>query len=161
MRPMFLSPPHCSKDEIEKVVRDIAQISQADPKLVVEYFDSARTVITEGMVWLVQIDYAQTLVQPYLDFYEEYPPKRLLLSHEPTGQWIDPPAGIMELLRHNSPAPLYWDVVPAAGKGRQRFKDLRHNESHEGRQALEHPVQHPACPLTPAEPDDVEPVFPI
>ena len=121
-------PPHCSKDEIEKVVRDIAQISQADPKLVVEYFDSARPVITEGMVWLVQIDYAQTLVQPYLDFYEEYPPKRLLLSHEPTGQWIDPPAGIMELLRHNSPAPLYWDVVPAAGKGRQRFKDLRHNE---------------------------------
>ena len=34
----------------------------------------------------------------------------------------------MQLLQHKSPAPLYWDVVSAAGQGRQRFKDLRHNE---------------------------------
>ena len=121
-------PPNCFKDEIDKVVRDVAQISREDPKLTVEYFDSKQPINTHGMVWLLQIDYAQMLAQPYLDFYKETPPKRLLVSHEPTGQWIDPPAGMMELLRHNSPAPLQWDVVRAGGRGRQRFKDLRHNE---------------------------------
>ena len=121
-------PPNCFRDEVDKTVRAVAQISRGDPKLVVEYFDSKQPINIEGMVWLVQIDYAQTLAQPYLDFYKENQPKRLLLSHEPTGQWIDPPAGMMQLLRHNSPAPLYWDVVSTAGQGRQRFKDLRHNE---------------------------------
>ena len=121
-------PPNSFKDEVDKIVRAVAQISREDPKLVVEYFDSKQPINIEGMVWLVQIDYAQMLAQPYLDFYKENQPKRLLLSHEPTGQWIDPPAGMMQLLRHTSPAPLYWDVVSTAGKGRQRFKDLRHNE---------------------------------
>ncbi|MDE2843431.1 MAG: hypothetical protein OXN21_08625, partial [Chloroflexota bacterium] len=94
----------------------------------VQYIDATEPIATNGMVWLLQIDYAQTLVQPFLDFYKTNPPKRLLESHQPTGEWIDPPAGMMELLRHNSPAPLYWDVIPAAGQGGQRFKDLRHNE---------------------------------
>ena len=123
-----LVSPVCFIDEIEKMVRAIAQISQQDPKLAVQYIDAAQPIATDGMVWLLQTDYAQTLVQPILDFYKANPPKRLLVSHEPTGQWIDPPAGMMELLRHNSPAPLYWDVIPTEGKGRQRFKDLRHNE---------------------------------
>ena len=123
-------PPNCFEDEVDKIVRAVAQISQEDSRLVVEYFDfdSIQPSSTEGMVWLAQIDYAQMLAQPYLDFYKDHPPKRLLVSHEPAGQWIDPPAGMMELLRHKSPAPLSWNVVRAAGKGRQRFKDLRHNE---------------------------------
>ena len=121
-------PPYFFKDEVDKTVRAVAQMPKEDPRLVVEYFDSIQPASTEGMVWLVQVDYAQMLARQYLDFYEDHPPKRLLVSHEPTGQWIDPPAGMMELLRHNSPAPLHWDVIPAAGKGRQRFKDLRHNE---------------------------------
>ena len=123
-----LISPVCFIDDIERMVRTIAQISQQDPKLVFQYIDATEPVATDGMVWLLQIDYAQTLVRPFLDFYKANPPKRLLVSHEPTGQWIDPPAGMMQLLRHNSPAPLYWDVIPAAGKGGQRFKDLRHNE---------------------------------
>ena len=123
-----LVSPVCLIGEIEKTVRAIAQISQQDPKLVVQYIDATQPIAADGMVWLLQVDYAQTLVQQFLDFYKTNPPKRLLVSHEPTGQWIDPPAGIMELMRHNSPAPLYWDVIPAAGQGRQRFKDLRHND---------------------------------
>ena len=123
-----LVSPICHIDEIEKIVRAIAQISQQDPRLVVQYIDTTQPIATDGLVWLLQIDYAQALVQPFLDFYKANPPKRLLVSHEPTGQWIDPPAGMMQLLRHNSPAPLYWDVVPANGKGGQRFKDLRHND---------------------------------
>ena len=79
-------PPNCFKDEVERIARDVAQISREDPKLAVEYFDSDQPSNIEGMVWLVQIDYAQMLVQPYLDFYKENPPNRLLLSHEPTGQ---------------------------------------------------------------------------
>ena len=121
-------PPYCFKDEVDKTVRAVAQISKEDPRLVVEHLDSVQASNTEGMVWLAQVDYAQMLARPYLDFYKSHPPQRLLVSHEPTGQWIDPPAGMMELLRHNSPAPLHWDVIPAIGKGRQRFKDLRHNE---------------------------------
>ncbi len=121
-------PPNCFKDEVDKTVRAIAQMSKEDPRLLVEYLDSVPPSNTEGMVWLAQVDYAQMLARPYLDFYEDHPPKRLLVSHEPMGQWIDPPAGMMELLRHNSPAPLHWDVVPAAGKGRRRFKELRHDE---------------------------------
>ena len=123
-----LVSPVCYIDEIEMMIRAIAQISQQDPKLVVQYIDATEPIATHGMVWLLQIDYAQTLVQPFLDFYKTNPPKRLLESHQPTGEWIDPPAGMMELLRHNSPAPLYWDVIPAARQGRQRFKDLRHNK---------------------------------
>ena len=121
-------PSNCFRDEVDKIVRAVTQISRDDPKLVVEYFDSKQPINIDGMVCLVQIDYAQMLARPYLDFYKENQPKRLLLSHEPTGQWIDPPAGMMQLLRHNSPAPLYWNVVRAAGKGQQRFKDLRHTE---------------------------------
>ena len=90
------------------------------------------------LFWLLHIDYAQTLVQPFLDFYKANPPKRLLVSHEPTGQWIDPRACMMKLLRHNSPAPLYWDVIPAAGQRGQRFKDLRHNEWYDNLVALFH-----------------------
>ena len=123
-----LVSPVCYIDEIGTTIRAIAQISQQDPNLVVQYMDTTQPITTDGLVWLLQIDYAQTLVQPFLDFYKANPPGRLLVSHEPTGQWIDPPAGMMELLRHNSPAPLYWDVIPAAGKGGQRFKDLRHND---------------------------------
>ena len=123
-----LVPPYCFKDEVDRTVRAVALMSKEDPRLVVEYFDSVQTASTKGMAWLAQVDYAQMLARPYLDFYKDHPPKRLLVSHEPTGQWIDPPAGMMELLRHNSPAPLHWDVIPAAGKGRQRFKNLRHNE---------------------------------
>ena len=121
-------PPHCFKDEVDKMVRAVARMSKEDPRLVVEHLDSIQPSNTEGMVWLAQVDYAQMIAQPYLDFYEDYPPKRLLVSHEPTDQWIDPPAGMMELLRHSSPAPLHWDVVSAAGKGQRRFKDLRHNK---------------------------------
>ena len=121
-------PPDCSKDEVDKTIRGVAQISRDDPRIVVQYFGSKQPSNTGQMVWLAQIDYAQMLARPYLDFYKENPPMRLLVSHEPMGQWIDPPAGMMELLRHNSPAPLYWDVVPTAGMGRQRFRDLRHNE---------------------------------
>ena len=127
-RVYVLVPPYCFKDEVDRTVRAVALMSKEDPRLVVEYFDSVQPASTEGMVWLAQVDYAQMLARPYLDFYKDHPPKRLLVSHEPTGQWIDPPAGMMELLRHNSPAPLHWDVIPAAGKGSQRFKDLRHNE---------------------------------
>ena len=123
-----LVSPVCFIDDIEKMVRDMARISRQDPRLAVQYIDTTQPIATDGMVWLLQTDYAQTLAQPFLDFYKANPPKRLLVSHEPTGQWIDPPAGMMQLLRHNSPAPLYWDVIPAAGKGGQRFKDLRHNE---------------------------------
>ena len=121
-------PPDCSKGQVDKTIRAVAQISRDDPRIVVQYFGSKQPSNTGQMVWLAQIDYAQMLARPYLDFYKENPPKRLLVSHEPMGQWIDPPAGMMELLRHNSPAPLYWDVIPTAGKGRQRFGDLRHNE---------------------------------
>ena len=127
-RAYILIPPNCFQDEVDRTVRSVAQISKEDPRLLVECYGSKQLGNTEGMVWLAQVDYAQMLAQPFLDFYKDHPPKRLLVSHEPTGQWIDPPAGMMELLRHNSPAPLQWDVVPAAGKGRQRFKDLRHNE---------------------------------
>ena len=127
-RAYIFVPPYCFKDEVDKTVRSVAQMSKEDPRLVVEHLDSVQASNTEGMVWLAQVDYAQMLARPYLDFYRDHPPKRLLVSHEPTGQWIDPPAGMMELLRHSSPAPLHWDVIPAAGEGRQRFKDLRHNE---------------------------------
>lgn len=127
-RAYIFIPPYCFKDEVDKTVRAVAKISKEDPRLVVEHLDSVQTSNAEGMVWLAQVDYAQMLARPYLDFYKSHPPQRLLVSHEPTGQWIDPPAGMMELLRHSSPAPLHWDVIPAVGEGRQRFKDLRHNE---------------------------------
>ena len=121
-------PPNCFKSEIDKTVRAVADVSPEDPKLVVEHFDSMNPIEIEGMVWLLQIDYAQMLAQRFLDFYKDHPPKRLLVSHNPTGEWIDPPVGMMELTYHSAPAPLYWNVVPAAGKGQQRFKDLRHND---------------------------------
>ena len=121
-------PPHCFKDEVDKTIRAVVQMSKGDPRLVVEHLDSVQESNTEGMVWLVQLDYAQMLARTYLDFYEDHPPKRLLLSHEPMGQWIDPPGGMMQLVGHSFPAPLHWDVIPDAGQGRQRFKDLRHNQ---------------------------------
>ena len=137
-------PPYCFKDEVDKAVRAVAQMSKGDPGLVVEYYDAVQPSNIEGMVWLMQVDYAQMLSQPYLEFYKKHPPMRLLVSHEPSGQWIDPPAGMMQLLRHNFPAPLSWDVVPATEKeGHQRFKDLRHTKWYDSLVTLlnrHHPV---------------------
>ena len=137
-------PPYCFKDEVENTVRAVAQLSKGAPGLVVEYFDAVQPSNIEGMVWLVQVDYAQMLSQPYLEFYKNHPPMRLLVSHEPSGQWIDPPAGMMQLLRHNFPAPLSWDVVLATEKaGHQRFKDLRHTKWYDSLVTLlnrHHPV---------------------
>lgn len=137
-------PPYCFKYEVDKAVRAVAQMSKEDPRLVVEYFGAVQPSNIEGMVWLVQVDYAQMLSQPYLEFYKNDPPMRLLVSHEPSGQWIDPPAGMMQLLRHNFPAPLSWDVVPATEKaGHQRFKDLRHTKWYDSLVTLlnrHHPV---------------------